>query len=313
MNVLLSLDAVSQRFEAPGAGFLAPTRPLTAVDNVSLQIAEGRSLGLVGESGCGKSTLARIATGFQAPTEGTVSRSLRLGHRSVQMVFQDPLSALDPRMRIGEQIEEVIALVGGRSRAAIGDRRDEVLGQVGLNVDFANRFPHEISGGQRQRAVIARALAADPKLLVCDEPLAALDLSLQAQILALLAKLKTDLGLAMLFISHQLPTVRFLCDEVAVMYAGRIVEQGPTDRVFAAPQHPYTRMLLSTMLDPLAPMQDFSPVTGEPPNPIDLPPGCPFHPRCAQARRGLCELSRPSLETSESGSIACHRAQEMTA
>ena len=313
MNALLSLNAVSQRFEVAGQGFLAPTRNLTAVDGVSLQIAAGRSLGLVGESGCGKSTLARIATGFLSPSVGTVSRSHKLGNRSIQMVFQDPLSALDPRMRIGAQIDEVVALVGGRSRPEIAARRDQVLEQVGLNTGFATRFPHEISGGQRQRVVIARALAADPQLLVCDEPLAALDLSLQAQILALLTRLKAELGLAILFISHQLPTVRFLCDEVAVMYAGRIVEQGSTDQIFAAPRHPYTRMLLSTMLDPLSPMQDFAPVTGEPPNPLDLPPGCPFHPRCAQMRPGLCELSRPSLEAGPQGTIACHHANEMAA
>lgn len=306
MNELLSLAAVGQRFDVPGQGFLAPRRMLMAVDGVSLQIAEGRSLGLVGESGCGKSTLARIATGFLSPSTGTVSRSHRLDGRSIQMVFQDPLAALDPRMKIGTQIDEIVALVHKRSRSEVTARRDDLLEQVGLNSDFATRFPHEISGGQRQRAVIARALAADPKLLVCDEPLAALDLSLQAQILALLARLKAELGLAMLFISHQLSTVRFLCDDVAVMYAGRIVEQGPTEQIFSTPRHPYTRMLLSTMLDPLSPMQDFAPVTGEPPNPIDLPPGCPFHPRCAQARRGMCELSRPTLESGPQGSIACH-------
>lgn len=313
MSELLRLNAVSRQFDVPGEGFLAPTRTLTAVDGVSLQIEQGKSLGLVGESGCGKSTLARIATGFLPASAGTVSRGHRLSSRAVQMVFQDPLSALDPRMKIGAQIEEVIALIVTRDRSGIAERRDQLLDQVGLNADFANRFPHEISGGQRQRAVIARALAAEPKLLVCDEPLAALDLSLQAQILALLAKLKAEFGLSMLFISHQLPTVRFLCDEVAVMYAGRIVEQGPTERIFASPQHPYTRMLLSTMLDPLSPMKDFAPVTGEPPNPVDLPPGCPFHPRCAQAKQGLCELSRPSLETGPMGHIACHRANEMAA
>ncbi|WP_412033262.1 ABC transporter ATP-binding protein [Nitratireductor aquimarinus] len=274
---------------------------------------KGHSLGLVGESGCGKSTLARIATGFQRPSLGQVSRAPDMAGRAVQMVFQDPLSALDPRMKIGAQVEEVIALTGRKGREAIDARRDELLRQVGLGQDFTDRFPNEISGGQRQRAVIARALAADPKLLVCDEPLAALDLSLQAQMLALLAELKDSLGLSMLFISHQLPTVRFLCDEVAVMYAGRIIEQGPTERIFAEPQHPYTRMLLSTMLDPLAPVPQFAPVMGEPPNPIQLPPGCPFHPRCAQSLPGHCDRVRPETAIGPKGRVACHLANEAKA
>jgi peptide/nickel transport system ATP-binding protein len=304
MNALVALDHVGMQFRVPGQGFLAATRTLDALGDIVLSVPEGRSVGLVGESGCGKSTLARIAAGFLTPTKGSVTRTS--AGQAIQMVFQDPLSALDPRMRIGKQIDEAIVLAAPRDREAVARRRVELLEQVGLNAALASRFPHELSGGQRQRVVIARALAADPKLLICDEPLAALDVSVQAQILNLLDTLKQQIGLSLLFISHQLSTVRHLCDEVAVMYAGQIVEQGPTEAVFARPSHPYTRMLLSTVLDPFSTGGQSTYVVGEPPNPMELPTGCAFHPGCDRAELGRCDATRPELSSAGTVRRACH-------
>jgi peptide/nickel transport system ATP-binding protein len=313
---LLEIANVSQEFEAPTGRLLGRPQRLRAVADVSLAIAAGRSVGLVGESGCGKSTLARIAAGFIRPSMGEVRLEGKpllgpngrpaAGRRVVQMVFQDPLAALDARMSIGAQLEEVLVAVG-RGKAEAGRERDRLLEAVGLGRRFAARYPHEISGGQRQRAVIARALAAEPKLLICDEALAALDVSVQAQMLALFSQLKAEFGLSLLFISHQLSTVRYLCDEVAVMYAGRIVEQGPAAELFAAARHPYTRMLLASALHPGGASRYKEPVIGDPPNPLALPPGCPFHPRCA-SRSERCEAERPALASRAERLVACHLA-----
>jgi oligopeptide/dipeptide ABC transporter ATP-binding protein len=314
---LLALNDVSKTYVVSGAGLFSRPRQLQAVSDVSLSVAPGASVGLVGESGCGKSTLAKLAAGFVMPSAGDISvagkpqrdRSGRImaGRGQFQMVFQDPLAALDARMRIGEQIDEAIALATGR-RADI-NRRTEILHQVGLGEQFADRYPHELSGGQRQRVVIGRALAAEPKLLICDEPLAALDVSVQAQILALLYELRRSLGLSLLFISHQLSTVRHLCDEVIVMYAGRIVERGPTRELFENPQHPYSRMLLSTALDPRRRQERSGGVVGEPPNPLALPSGCPFHTRCPLMRPDPCTTTRPDLRpVAHNLQAACHFA-----
>jgi peptide/nickel transport system ATP-binding protein len=315
---LLELDAVSKTYRTAGQGMFGRPRSLHAVSDVSLSIRPGTSVGLVGESGCGKSTLAKIAAGFVAPSSGVVLRRgepqrdergrMTPGRRKFQMVFQDPLAALDARQTVGAQIDEAIVLAQGPS-ADVADKRDDLLGKVGLHREFAGRFPHELSGGQRQRVVIGRALAAEPDLLICDEPLAALDVSVQAQILALLDELRRSLGLTLLFISHQLATVRYLCDEVVVMYAGRVVEKGSTAEVYENPQHPYSRMLLSTTLDPRTARTREARVVGESPNPLALPPGCPFHPRCPMAMTDPCARSRPALRLVETGQLAaCHFA-----
>ncbi|MHA6689867.1 oligopeptide/dipeptide ABC transporter ATP-binding protein [Devosia sp. A449] len=313
---LLELQQVSKTYELTGSPF-AKARSLAAVSDVNLRIMPGRSVGLVGESGCGKSTLAKIAAGFTPPSNGAVmfkgqsqrdaKGRIRPGRRKVQMVFQDPLAALNPRQAIGHQIDEAIALATG-SKEGLAERRSDLMQNVGLNPDFASRFPHALSGGQRQRVVIARALAAEPELLVCDEPLAALDVSVQAQILALLDDLRNKMGLTLLFISHQLSTVRYLCDEVVVMYAGRVIEQGQTSDLYQTPKHPYSAMLLSTALDPRTKRARDQDIVGEAPNPIALPSGCPFHPRCALAE-GVCSISRPPLRQLDDGHLtACHFA-----
>lgn len=301
MTPLLALDDIEMIFETPGSGWLSPPRRLVAVGGVSLSIEPGRALGLVGESGCGKSTLARIATQFQSPSRGTIRvdgvdlakarpderRRLR---RSMQMVFQNPAQALDPRMTIGAQIEEALAV---NAVGSSGSERDRLLSLAGLAAHLSDRYPHQISGGQKQRVVIARALAAKPRLLICDEPLSALDVSVQAQIVALLRSLRQELGLSYLFISHQLSSVRHICDDVAVMYAGVIVEYGPVAQVFDTPRHPYTRVLLSAALDPRRPRSS-EVALGEPPNPFSLPPGCAFHPRCRHAI-DACHTNKPRL------------------
>ncbi|MBD8065966.1 ABC transporter ATP-binding protein [Devosia sp. PTR5] len=315
---LLEIQQVSKRYVLSGGRPFGKPPTLQAVSDIDLAIRVGHSVGLVGESGCGKSTLAKIAAGFVPPSMGTVlirgtpqrdaRGHVRRGRRKIQMVFQDPLAALDARLSVSAQIDEALVLASG-SRGDVAERRNALLGQVGLNPELATRLPHELSGGQRQRVVIGRALAADPELLVCDEPLAALDVSVQAQILALLNQLQQSMGLTLLFISHQLSTVRYLCDEVVVMYAGRIVERGTTAQVYQAPRHPYTEMLLSTALDPRQKHVRTGSVVGEAPNPIALPSGCPFHPRCPRAQLDLCARVRPELQVVEGGQLAaCHFA-----
>jgi len=314
--VLLELQNISKTYSVSGKHIFDRARDLQAVADVSIAVAEGRSLGLVGESGCGKSTLAKIAAGFVSPTRGNVTvdgkplrdprGGIQPGQRVVQMVFQDPLAALDSRMTVGDQIDEAVRMSGLRN-SMVKVERNRLLDAVGLVERFAGRLPHEISGGQRQRIVIARALAAQPKLLICDEPLAALDVSVQAQILSLFSDLKREFGLSLLFISHQLSAVRLLCDDVAVMYAGRIIEQGTAQQTFESPQHPYSRMLLSTALDPRARSIDRTDVKGEPPNPLDLPKGCPFNPRCSKSRNSPCRTDRPKLENKGNGrQLACY-------
>ena len=300
-------------------GAAIETRVVHAVDDASLHIARGEVLGLVGESGCGKSTLGRIIAGILPPTAGAAAidgepvmgrgrKPLKVTTR-VQMIFQDPFASLDPRMRIGDTISEGPIAHGLVGRSEARDYVAKWLVAVGLDAAAADRFPHQFSGGQRQRVAIARALAMQPDILVCDEPVASLDVSIQAQIINLFLKLRRELGLTMLFISHDLGVVHHLCDRVAIMYLGRIVETGLTGEVYAAPKHPYTRALLDSV--PKLELADdglvtFRPIQGELPSPLAPPPGCHFHLRCPKAKP-RCSSERPAIAAMAGGrEAACH-------
>ena len=293
-----------------------PPQDLVAVDDVSFTIGKGKTFALVGESGSGKSTVARMVTGLLPATKGRFAidghlldtkkgypRSLR---RRMQMIFQDPYASLDPRWRVGSIIAEPMrAFDLVPSRVEEQARVGQLLQMVGLDPADALKFPHQFSGGQRQRIAIARALASDADVLVCDEPTSALDVSVQAQILNLMKRLQKELGLTLLFISHNLAVVRFMADVVGVMYLGRLVETADVETLFSAPRHPYTRMLLDAVPDLAMTGRKRQPVQGEIPNPINPPSGCTFHPRCPLARE-QCRRETPQLIEG----VACHVAHE---
>jgi oligopeptide transport system ATP-binding protein len=299
--------------------------PVRAVDGVSLAIAPGETLGLVGESGCGKSTVSKAVVGLQPPTRGSVivdgveiagadRRTLRAARARMQMVFQDPATSLDPRMTIGEAIGEPLLVRGIARGPALRERVVLLLAEVGLRREHAARYPHQFSGGQRQRIVIARALALRPALLVCDEPVSALDVSVRAQILNLLVELQRTQRMANLFVSHDLAVVRHVCDRVAVMYLGRLAELAPRDALFAAPRHPYTRALLLAVPEPDPATQRAKPrvpLTGEIPSPARPPTGCRFHTRCPIARP-YCREQEPQWRRVGQSMVACHFAEETT-
>ena len=299
-DALLALRGVSRDFDV-SASWLErtlghePRRVLRAVDRVSFAIARGETLALVGESGSGKSTLARLIVGLHAPSEGTIE----FAGRRLQMIFQDPYASLNPRWRVRDIVAEPIRFLG------TGQRVDELLLQVGLAPEDADKYPHEFSGGQRQRISIARALAGEPDFLVCDEPTSALDVSVQAQILNLMADLQARLGLTYLFISHNLAVVSQVAERVGVMYAGRLVELAPAAELFARPRHPYTRMLLDAVPDLAMSGRARTPVAGEVPNPLALPEGCAFHPRCPHANE-RCRRETPAFAEG----VACHAVAE---
>lgn len=300
--------------------FFGPTKKLHAVSGVSFDVRRGEVFGVVGESGCGKSTTAKLILNMAAASSGEITfdgqpllglsdtdwKPLR---RRIQYVFQDPLGALDPRMVILDQVIEPLTIHGIGTHEERKTRASEILELVGLRPHQFSKYPHELSGGQRQRVVLARALILEPELLICDEPISALDVSIQAQIINLLQKLRREMGLTIMFISHDLSVVRHLCDRLAVMYLGKIVEQGPADAVFANPRHPYTQALISAIPVP-EPDAKSSRIflQGEPPSPMDPPSGCRFHPRCHLADR-TCKTAEPEERTMTLGhEVACFMA-----
>ena len=308
---ILELERVSKRFVKPLdlAERLAGRRPevVQAVDDVSFSVSEGEVVGLVGESGCGKSTLGRMVAGILEPSAGAV-RFRGGDHRGlkVQMIFQDPFASLNPRMRVEDIVGEAPLVHGIVKREALGDYVDAMLARCGLDPSVKRRYPHQFSGGQRARIGIARALAVQPEFLVCDEAVAALDVSIQAQVLNLFLDLRRDLGLTYLFISHDLGVVRHLAERGVVMYLGRVVEIAPAAELFAGPNHPYTQALLAEVPTLQRRRRDFVPIKGEIPSPLAPPPGCHFHPRCPHAME-RCKSDNPALREIAPGRFsACH-------
>ncbi len=313
---LLELRGVS-RVYSTRRGFLGAAVPVRAVDDVSLSVAPGRTLGIVGESGCGKSTTGRLALGLERPNQGSVafegqpmpalrSDAWRALRARMQLVYQDPLGAMDRRLTIAAQVGEPLLIHGIGDARERADRVAALLRDVGLRPDHGRRHPHELSGGQRQRAVLARALATDPALLVCDEPVSALDVSIQAQVINMLTDLQAARGIAMLFISHDLKVVRQVSHELAVMYLGRIVERGDPDAIFAGPAHPYTRALVSAVPVPGPRRHERIVLAGDPPSPADRPTGCAFHPRCPSAVTRCATETPVLLPTDDGRDVACH-------
>ncbi|MBK6580521.1 MAG: ABC transporter ATP-binding protein [Sandaracinaceae bacterium] len=319
---LVSVSHVTKRFTVERDLLGRPTREVRAVDDVSLEIERGETLGLVGESGCGKSTLGRVMLRLIDPTEGQIlfegrdiaklpERELRPLRRRMQIVFQDPYSSLNPRMTVRATLAEALRIHGlVKNRGEEEARVASLLERVGLRPEHMRRYPHEFSGGQRQRIGIARALAVEPSFIVADEPISALDVSIQAQVVNLLGDLQDELGLSYLFIAHDLSVVEFISDRVAVMYLGRVVEVATSDELYGAPRHPYTQALLASapVPDPTR-RREHPPLKGDVPSPLDPPTGCTFHPRCPLAEPGLCDKSPPPLVSlGAKHQVACFKA-----
>lgn len=316
---LMNIKGLVKTYPVKGGAFQKVLGTVRAVDGVDLEIRQGEALGLVGESGCGKSTLGRAILRLEEPDAGSVefngvdvlqlsTKDLKQYRRDAQVVFQDPFGSLDPRTSVGDSIAEGLR-VQGVSRKQRGRRVADVLELVGLEPYHANRYPHEFSGGQRQRIGIARALAVDPKFLVLDEPVSALDVSIQSQILNLLSQLQRELDLTLLFIAHDLSVVEHLCDRIAVMYLGRVVEIADRDDLFANPTHPYTEALLSAIPvpDPEVNRKRIL-LEGDLPSPLNPPTGCTFHTRCPIAVEGICDITTPQLRpvNGKSHKASCH-------
>jgi oligopeptide transport system ATP-binding protein len=317
------VESLRKSFRGPSRGLGRGHAELRAVDGVTLDVLPGETLGLVGESGCGKSTLGRLFLRLQEPTSGRVffegteitsltQSALRPFRSKMQIIFQDPYSSLNPRMTVRSALAEALAVHGlAGSASEEHDRIAALLERVGLRPEHMRRYPHEFSGGQRQRIGIARALAVEPRFIVADEPVSALDVSIQAQIVNLLSDLQKELGLSFLFIAHDLHVVEHVSRRVAVMYLGRVVELASSTQIYEGPRHPYTEALLSAApdLDPKARKKRLI-LRGDVPSPLDPPEGCAFHPRCPIAEKGLCDREIPALRPIAPGhEVACHLAR----
>lgn len=316
-NLLTAVD-ICKHYPVQGSGFGSRKGLVRAVDGVSLQVRPGEVYGLVGESGCGKSSLGRTLLHLEDPTSGTVSfegtnldtlkgKTLKAFRRQAQIIYQDPYSALNPRQKVGDIIGEPLAIHRQGNKKERSERVAWLMEVVGLRPGQARRYPHEFSGGQRQRIVIARALALQPRLILADEPVSALDVSIQAQVINLLQELRGQFGLTYIFISHDLSVVEYICDRVAVMYLGRLVETAEKGTFYANARHPYSRALLSAAPQAI-PGQGKQRIIlqGDVPSPINPPPGCTFHPRCPEAGN-ICKTDRPELKRLGGGhKVACH-------
>jgi len=325
MTSLLRVDGLTKHFPVSHGVFSSRLGgSVKAVDGISFAIGRGETLGLVGESGCGKSTTGRCINRLHEPSSGSIEfdgtdvrrlrgRRLKAFRRDVQFIFQDPYASLNPRMTFGEIMAEPLVIHGIGSRRERQEQAKDMLKTVGLNPEHIHRYPHEFSGGQRQRVGIARALMLRPKMIICDEPVSALDVSIQAQIINLLEELQEEFGLTYLFIAHDLAVVRHICDRVAVMYLGKIVELGGWREVYNAPHHPYTQSLLSAVPvpDPEKQRQRARIILrGDVPSPVDPPSGCRFHTRCPIAQFPICREQEPPLEGKTGGQMAaCHFAK----
>ncbi|MFD1039365.1 ABC transporter ATP-binding protein [Virgibacillus byunsanensis] len=319
MEALLEVKDLKKHFAVSNnVPFKKSTQSVKAVDGVNFKVYSGETLGVVGESGCGKSTMARLVNQLIKPTGGVVnfnnenliemdSDTLRGTRKKIQMIFQDPYASLDPRIKVGELIEEPLVIHKVGDKESRRKRVEELLEVVGLNKRFADRYPHEFSGGQRQRINIARALTLNPELVICDEPVSALDVSVQAQVINLLKKLQEEFNLTYIFISHDLNVVRYMCDRIAVMYLGKIVEVGNYEEIYSNPQHPYTKALFSA-IPKESPFENKERiiVKGTVPSPLNPPSGCSFHERCPVAI-DICKTTEPKVVTTDNQHQAsCH-------
>ena len=320
---LLSVSDLRLTFSTGFGGWIGNRRQVRAVDGISFDVRRGGVLGIVGESSCGKSSVAKSILNIHPPTSGQIifdgedlvglsAKAWRDMRREIQYVFQDPLGALDPRMTVLAQVIEPLIIHGIGNSGGQLKQAHELLEAVGLLAESHDKYSHELSGGQRQRVVLARALILKPRLLICDEPVSALDVSIQAQVIQLLEELKTSFDLTIMFISHDLSLVRYFCDTIVVMYLGKIVESGPTEQMFADPQHPYTQALISAIPVPEPGVErDVIILQGEPPSSFSPPSGCHFHPRC-RWQKTLCRATYPALESTDQGGhlVACHVVHE---